>query len=45
MVRGLAARYIAGILARPDRTIVILNAQRLLADEERNVLHHLEITT
>lgn len=45
MVRGLAARYIAGILARPERTIVILNAQRLLADDERNVLHHLEITT
>ena len=31
MVRGLAARYIAGILARPERTIVILNAQRLLS--------------
>jgi purine-binding chemotaxis protein CheW len=45
MVRGLAARYISGILARPERTIVILNAQRLLADDERNVLHHLEITT
>ena len=45
MVRGLAARYIAGILALPERTIVILNAQRLLADDERNVLHHLEITT
>ena len=45
MVRGLAARYIAGILAQPERTLVILNAQRLLADDERNVLHHLEITT
>ncbi len=45
MVRGLAARYIAGILAQPHRTIVILNAQRLLADEERNVLHRLEIAT
>ena len=45
MVRGLAARYIAGILARPGRTLVILNAQRLLADDERNVLHHLEIMT
>jgi purine-binding chemotaxis protein CheW len=45
MVRGLAARYIAGILARPARTIVILNAQRLLSDDERNVLHHLEVVS
>lgn len=45
MVRGLAARYISGILARADRTLVILNAQRLLADEERHVLHHLESLT
>ena len=33
---GWRREYIAGILARPERTIVILNAQRLLADDERN---------
>jgi purine-binding chemotaxis protein CheW len=45
MVRGLAARYIAGILAGPDRTIVILNAQRLLSETERVVLQGLEVET
>ena len=38
MVRGLAAEYISGILARADRTIVILNAARLLTSEERVAL-------
>lgn len=42
MVKGLAARYIAGILTRPDRTVVILNAQRVLSDSERMVLEGLE---
>ena len=45
MVKGLAARYIAGILARPDRTVVILNAQRILSDTERMVLEGLEAQT
>lgn len=45
MVKGLAARYIAGILARPDRTLVILNAQRILSDTERVVLEGLEAAT
>jgi purine-binding chemotaxis protein CheW len=39
MVRGLAATYIAGILARQDRTVVILNASRLLTSTERVALH------
>ena len=30
MVRGLAAAYIAGIVTRPGRTIIILNARKLL---------------
>jgi len=38
MVRGLAARYISGIIARPGRTIVVLNASRLLSSEERVAL-------
>jgi purine-binding chemotaxis protein CheW len=45
MVKGLAARYIAGILARPDRTVVILNAQRILSDTERLSLEGLEAET
>ncbi len=38
MVRGLAARYISGIITRPGRTIVVLNAGRLLSTEERLAL-------
>ncbi len=38
MVRGLAARYISGIITRPGRTIVVLNAGRLLSAEERLAL-------
>ncbi len=38
MVRGLAARYISGIITRPGRTIVVLNAGRLLSSEERLAL-------
>jgi len=38
MVRGLAARYISGIITRPGRTIVVLNAGRILSSEERLAL-------
>ena len=35
MVRGLAADYIAGIISRPNRTIVMLHAAKLLNATER----------
>ena len=38
MVRGLAATYIAGILQHAERTIVVLNALRLLSSTERLAL-------
>jgi purine-binding chemotaxis protein CheW len=38
MVSGLAAAYIAGIITRPARTIIILNARRLLSSTERLAL-------
>ncbi len=38
MVRGLAAEYISGIITRPSRTIVVLNAARLLSSTERLAL-------
>jgi purine-binding chemotaxis protein CheW len=38
MVSGLAASYIAGIITRPGRTIIILNARKLLSSSERNAL-------
>ena len=38
MVSGLAATYIAGIITRPGRTIIILNARKLLSSSERNAL-------
>jgi purine-binding chemotaxis protein CheW len=38
VVRGLAAPYIAGIIARGDRTIVLLHALRLLTSTERLAL-------
>jgi purine-binding chemotaxis protein CheW len=38
VVRGLAAAYIAGIVTRTDRTIIILNARRLLSSTERLAL-------
>jgi purine-binding chemotaxis protein CheW len=38
MVRGLAAAYIAGIVSRPERTIIILNARKLLSSTERMAL-------
>jgi purine-binding chemotaxis protein CheW len=38
VVKGLAAAYIAGIIARADRTIIILNARKLLSSTERLAL-------
>jgi purine-binding chemotaxis protein CheW len=38
MVRGLAAEYISGIISRTGRTIVVLNAARLLSSTERLAL-------
>jgi purine-binding chemotaxis protein CheW len=38
MVSGLAATYIAGIVTRPGRTIIILNARKLLSSTERLAL-------
>jgi purine-binding chemotaxis protein CheW len=38
LVRGLAADYIAGIITRPNRTIVMLHATRLLSATERIAL-------
>lgn len=35
MVRGLAAKYIAGVLTIGDRTIVLLNTGRLFSTKER----------
>jgi chemotaxis signal transduction protein len=42
MVSGLAAAYIAGIVTRPERTIIILNARKLLSSSERLTLSTLE---
>jgi purine-binding chemotaxis protein CheW len=41
VVSGLAAVYIAGIIARPDRTIIILNSRKLLSSTERLALTEL----
>ena len=41
MVSGLAAIYIAGIIVRSDRTIIILNARKLLSSTERLALTEL----
>ncbi len=38
IVRGLAAQYVSGIITRPGRTIVVLNAARLLSSSERLAL-------
>jgi purine-binding chemotaxis protein CheW len=38
MVSGLAAVYIAGIITQPGRTIIILNARKLLSSSERLAL-------
>jgi purine-binding chemotaxis protein CheW len=42
MVSGLAAAYIAGIVTRPERTIIILNARKLLSSTERLALSTIE---
>jgi purine-binding chemotaxis protein CheW len=42
MVSGLAAAYISGIVTRPERTIIILNARKLLSSTERLALSSLE---
>jgi purine-binding chemotaxis protein CheW len=41
VVSGLAAIYIAGIITRPERTIIILNARKLLSSTERLALNTL----
>jgi purine-binding chemotaxis protein CheW len=41
VVSGLAAVYIAGIIARPERTIIVLNARKLLSSTERLALSEL----
>jgi len=38
MVSGLAAPYIAGIVTRPERTIIVLNSRKLLTSTERLAL-------
>jgi purine-binding chemotaxis protein CheW len=38
IVRGLAAEYISGLLPQGERTVVILNAGRLLTSKERVAL-------
>jgi purine-binding chemotaxis protein CheW len=38
VVAGLAAVYIAGIIALPERTIIILNSRKLLSSTERLAL-------
>lgn len=38
LVRGLAAAYIAGILTQGERTVVLLNARKLLSASERITL-------
>ena len=42
VVKGLAAAYIAGIVTRPERTLIILNARKLLSSTERMALSGLE---
>ena len=42
IVSGLAAAYIAGIVTRPGRTILILNARKLLTSIERIALSAIE---
>ena len=44
MVRGLAAAYISGVVTRPARTIIILNARKLLSSTERLALSEMGTT-
>jgi purine-binding chemotaxis protein CheW len=41
VVSGLAAVYIAGIISHPERTIIVLNARKLLSSTERLALSEL----
>jgi purine-binding chemotaxis protein CheW len=41
MVSGLAAAYITGIVTRPGRTLIVLNARKLLSSTERMALDQL----
>jgi purine-binding chemotaxis protein CheW len=41
VVSGLAAVYIAGIISRHERTIILLNARKLLSSSERLALSEL----
>ncbi len=41
VVSGLAAAYISGIISRPERTIILLNARKLLSSSERLALSEL----
>jgi purine-binding chemotaxis protein CheW len=41
VVSGLAAEYISGIISLPKRTIIILNARKLLSSNERLALTEL----
>jgi len=41
VVSGLAAVYISGIVARPGRTIIVLNPRKLLSSTERLALTQL----
>ena len=41
VVSGLAAVYIAGIISKPERTIILLNARKLLSSSERLALSEL----
>jgi chemotaxis signal transduction protein len=38
IVKGLAAEYIAGIVVREARTVIVLNTARLLNSKEKLVL-------
>jgi len=44
MVRGLAGAYISGVVTRPARTIIILNARKLLSSTERLALSEMGTT-
>jgi chemotaxis signal transduction protein len=43
MVSGLAGAYISGIITRPGRTIIIINARKLLSATERMELDKLGV--
>lgn len=42
LVRGLAAKFIDGILSREDRTVLLLNARRLFTSKEKLALARAE---